>query len=189
MSTTLRSRPVTLPTEHFSVEEYHRWEGYESNEPRTELIRGFILLRLPVSSPQHTFYVQRLSEWVRAAIGPGRLVRPESSVTLADSEPQPDVAVVVGELRDYFYAHPTTAELAVEVCITSLQRDRQKLELYAEADVPKYWIVFPEERRIEVHTLPRAGRYTRTQTYGAGETVAGGTVPGLRVAVDELFRA
>ena len=109
-------------------------------------------------------------------------------MTLADSEPQPDIAVVVGELRDYFCAHPTTAELAIEVCITSLQRDRQKLELYAEANVPEYWIVFPEEQRIEVHTLPRAGRYTRTQTYGAGKTIVCGTVPGLRVVANELFR-
>lgn len=109
-------------------------------------------------------------------------------MTLTDSEPQPDLAVVTGELRDYFHAHPTTAELAVEVCVTSQQRDRQKLELYAEADVPEYWIVYPEEERIEVHTSPRAGRYTRAQVYRTGEKVVCGTVPGLRVVVDELFR-
>ena len=188
MATILQSRRASLPTGHFSVEEYHRWEGYDSNEPRTELIRGYILPRLPVSSPPHTFYVRRLTRWVQDAIGPGLLVRAECSLTLADSEPQPDLAVVEGEENDFFHVHPSTAKLAVEICITSRQRDRQKLELYAGANIPEYWIVFPEEKRIEVHAEPLADHYTRTQTYGAGETVACGTVPGFRVAIDEILR-
>lgn len=123
-----------------------------------------------------------------AAIGPGLLVRKEEDLTLADSQPQPDLAIVEGEEADFSRVHPTTAKFAVEVCISSQQRDRQKLELYAEAGIPEYWIIFPEEERVQVHTAPRDGRYTEVETYGPGETVVCGTVPGLRLAIDEFLR-
>ena len=187
MATTLRLPETPLPSGRFSAEEYHRWGETDDSDRRTELIRGFIVETV-VPSPPHVFYVRRMSRMAEAAVGPGLLVRKEESLTLIDSEPLPDLAVVEGEETDFFRAHPTTARLVVEVCISSQQRDRQKLELYAEADIPECWIIFPEEERIKVHTAPRDGRYTHVETYGAGETVVCGTVPGLRVALDELLR-
>lgn len=187
MATTLQPAPIALPTARFSVEEYHRWAWYGPEKPRTELIRGRIVV-CPVASPPHVFYVRRLNRMAEAAIGPGLLIRKEEDLTLADSEPRPDLAIVEGQEKDFFHVHPTTAKLAVEVCINSQQRDRQKLELYAEADIPEYWIILPEEERIEVHTAPGDGRYTHVKTYGAGEVVVCGTVPGLRVDVDGFLR-
>ncbi len=186
-ATTLRPARAPFPATRFSVEEYHRWGEADRSDRRTELIRGFIVERVP-PSPPHVFYVRRLSRTAEAAVGPGLLVRKEESLTLVDSEPMPDLAVVEGEETDFFHVHPATALLAVEVCISGQQRDRQKLELYAEADIPEYWIIFPEEQRINVHTAPRDGRHTHVKTFGAGETVVCGTVPGLRVVVDEFLR-
>lgn len=185
MATTLQASPP-LPTTRFSVEEYQRWGETDDSDRRTELIRGYIVAR-PVASPPHIFYLRRLNRMAEAAINPGLLVRKEEDLTLADSQPQPDLAIVEGEETDFFAVHPTTALLAVEVCISSQQRDRQKLELYAEADIPEYWIIFPEEEQIVVHTVPRNGHYTHVETYGAEETVVCGTVPGLRVELDKFL--
>ena len=44
-----------------------------------------------------------------------------------DSEPEPDVAVVEGEIADYRDAHPSAALLVVEVADDSLRRDRSRV--------------------------------------------------------------
>jgi Uma2 family endonuclease len=73
-----------------------------------------------------------------------------------DSEPEPDVAVVAGEYRDYVSGHPSTAPLVVEVADSSLGLDRRlKGGLYARAGLPEYWIANLVEGVLEVHREPR----------------------------------
>jgi Uma2 family endonuclease len=84
--------------------------------------------------------------------------RPGEDAPLAlddDSEPEPDLAMVPGEPRDYVPAHPSTAPLVVEVADSSLRLDRRlKAGLYARARIPDYWIVNLAERALEVHRDP-----------------------------------
>lgn len=57
-----------------------------------------------------------------------------------DSEPEPDLAVVVGTPTDYINEHPRTALLVVEVSDTTLPLDRdRKHTLYARTGIPEYW--------------------------------------------------
>ncbi len=42
------------------------------------------------------------------------------------NEPEPDIAVVKGNIKDFTDAHPKTAELIVEVSDTTLRYDRTK---------------------------------------------------------------
>ena len=73
-----------------------------------------------------------------------------------DSEPEPDVAVVAGEYRDYVSGHPSTAALVVEVADSSLGLDRRlKGGLYARAGLLEYWIANLVEGVLEVHREPR----------------------------------
>ena len=65
---------------------------------------------------------------------------------MEDSEPEPDLAIVRGERADFLTAHPTTAEVIIEVCVSSEAIDRLKLQLYAEAGVRECWLVLAEER-------------------------------------------
>jgi Uma2 family endonuclease len=83
-----------------------------------------------------------------------------------DSEPEPDVAVVVGEPLDYRDAHPTTAALIVEVLETTLSSDRtHKASLYASAGIADYWIVNLAHRQLEIHRRPIPDPH---QPYGFG---------------------
>jgi Uma2 family endonuclease len=74
-----------------------------------------------------------------------------------DSEPEPDLAVVVGTPRDYRAHHPTTAVLIMEVSDTTLAFDRrQKGSLYARAGILDYWILNLNRRMLEVYRSPIA---------------------------------
>ena len=93
------------------------------------------------------------------------MIRQEQPITCRNSEPEPDLAVVPGSDDDYFRAHPTTAELVIEVAISSSEIDAEKSAIYAEANVLEYWIVLPEERRVEVHTQPLGREYVAHRTF------------------------
>src|SRR5881296_3663502 len=122
--------------------EYERLVDRGVFEPgdRLELIDGLLLVSEPQSSPHYTAI--RLVERVLVrAFGEGWDVRAQAPIALDDaSEPEPDVAVVRGELRDYVEAHPADPVLVVEVALASLDSDRvHKSSLYARAGRPEYW--------------------------------------------------
>jgi Uma2 family endonuclease len=74
-----------------------------------------------------------------------------------ESEPEPDVAVVSGTIREYSGEHPARPVLAVEVSDSSLRLDRKrKGSLYARAGLADYWIVNLVERVLEIYREPVA---------------------------------
>lgn len=95
-----------------------------------------------------------------------------------DSEPEPDISVVRGTRAEVQSKHPTTALLVVEIAVTSVAMDREYASLYAEADIPEFWIVLAEAKQVEVRRQPANGSYSEQQTYGQGETPIYSGVPG-----------
>ena len=148
-------RDAVLP---IRVEQYHRL-GEEGIIPeQTELLRGVIVERM-VKSPLHTYIVQLFVRWLEAAVDVGHYVRKEEPLTLSDSEPEPDVAVVPGVPEDYRQSHPTSAEFVIEVAIATVALDREKADIYAAEGVSEYWIVVPDERMVETYREPTPNGY------------------------------
>ena len=116
----------------------------------------------------------------------GFSVRQDQPITLKDSEPEPDVSIVLGPESDYWDQHPTTAMLLIEVAITTPNLDREKAALYAEAGVQGYWIVLPRERKIEVHRQPQGEGFAEKETVTKG-SLACRSVPAVSFELDELF--
>lgn len=105
----------------------------------------------------------------------------ENPIAIAeDRAPLPDVVIVRGEPNDYALRgrHPEPADvgLVVEIAVTSVRIDTgAKLEAYARALLPGYWVVNLITRRIMVCSEPRVedglGIYGQVTTYGPGESV------------------
>src|SRR2546423_15646257 len=114
MSAILEIPEVRQRVSRLSVEEYHRLDEFNHNGRRTELIRGIVIEKMS-KSPLHCSIAKRLYDLIAARSGQGFVVRHEAPLTLADSEPEPDVSVVRGVEGDFVRVHPTTAELVVEV--------------------------------------------------------------------------
>lgn len=73
----------------------------------------------------------------------------------SDSEPEPDIAIMVGTPRDYRNEHPHTAELFVEVADSTLGYDRErKMKIYAQAGIPEYWILNLLDQQLEMYRQP-----------------------------------
>jgi hypothetical protein len=119
----------------------------------TELLYGLVYTKMS-KSPFHSFLLQFLHEALTRALPAGRLLRTEQPITCGDSEPEPDLAVVAGCKEDFRESHPQTAELVIEVSISSHDYDRSKLRAYAAAGVKECWLVLGLEAKIE--ELPSA---------------------------------
>ena len=169
-----------------SVAAYRSLGGAGLIPKNTELLYGFVYTKIS-KSPFHSFLVMRLLRLLRAQLYPEFLVRSEQPVTCGDSEPEPDVSVVRGTEREFLADHPHTAELVVEICITSHDYDRSKLPAYAAANVKECWFVLGPEQKIEVYRRPEAGRFTEQTVHEAGSTLTSAALPGVTLSLDALF--
>jgi Uma2 family endonuclease len=165
-----------------SVADYRRYtEGH-----RTELLRGIVIEKMS-GSPLHSFVADALREILAAQIGPDFVAFQERPLTASDSEPEPDVMVVRGARSDFRVAHPTTAELVIEVAVSSLEIDRVKAQIYAEAGVKEYWIVCPEQKQVEIYRLPGAQGYAERMVLTAPTALECVELPGVKVNFGALF--
>ena len=190
------SEPV-LRTRRWSRLEYDRLIalGIIQEDEHLELLAGELVLR-DRQSPQHAWAIRATDEALRNAVGPDRHVRALSPIALDDeSEPEPDLSVVPGTLRDYRDDHPSRPALLVEVADTSLAFDREhKASLYARARVPEYWIVNVVDRVLEVYresgpdtAAPYGWSYRETRTLHDAESFTPLVAPSARIFVADLL--
>ena len=167
-----------FPVWRFSVEEYRRLGeiGVLAEDDRVELLEGWIVPKMNLNPP-HSVGVQLVDDAIRKALPEAWCVRIQDAVSTSDSEPEPDVAVVRGAIRDYARRHPSPGDigLLVEVADTSLTRDRYKCRLYGGAGIGDYWIVNLVDRRVEVYADPTGSDpnpgYRRRNDYDPNDVV------------------
>ena len=160
-----------------------------------ELLGGDLVVAEPQSSPHYTA-IGLAEDALRRAFGSGWLVRTQGPIALDDeSEPEPDVAVAQGSVRDYSREHPTRPALVLEVALSSLALDRDyKGSLYARAQLPDYWIVNLADRVLEIYRQPVADasaafgwRYASAVVLGPQAAVTPLAAPGTVVSVTDLL--
>jgi len=169
-----------------SVKAYHALGDLGLIPEKTELLYGQVFQKMS-KSPFHSFLAMRLLRLLQARVPAGTLCRPEQPITCPDSEPEPDLAVVRGGEEDFWQAHPTTAELVVEVCVTSHDYDRSKLRAYASAGVKECWFVLGPEQQIEVHRQPVGDQFAERTVHGPGGRLTCGAVPEIALELKALF--
>ena len=126
-----------------------------------ELIEGDIIEMVP-EGPEHTYREETLADRLRNAVGRQACVRVAKPITLSDSEPEPDIAIAQGSHKTYAQRHPSAQNLllVVEISSSTLSNDlTRKRDLYARAEVPEYWVVDLQNRRLEVFRSPSKGVY------------------------------
>jgi Uma2 family endonuclease len=95
--------------------------------------------------------------------------------------------VIRGQEEDFWNDHPHTAELVIEVCVTSHDFDRYKLRAYASAGIKEVWLVLGPEKQIEVHRQPAGDQYAERAVHGPGGRVTCAAVLPLVLDLDALF--
>lgn len=153
--------PLTVPIQslrQFTVEEYHKLidEGFFAENEAFELLEGVVVNKM-TKKPDHWIACELLRSAIEALSVPGYFFHSQNPIITDNSEPEPDGALVRGQLRDFVHGHPDPSKLplVIEVADSSLFQDRTwKLRIYARARIPVYWIVNLIDRRVEVYSRP-----------------------------------
>jgi Uma2 family endonuclease len=152
-----------------SVEQYHQMirSGILSEDDPVELLQGWLITKMS-KNPPHSSATRFLSRELERLIPQGWYVDSQEPITTADSEPEPDIAILRGSEENYTQRHPRPEDvgLVAEVADSTLTNDRGiKLEVYAQAGILEYWIVNLGERQLEVYTNPDGKTYQNQAIY------------------------
>lgn len=148
-----RSAPASLQHQ-FTREEYFAMAdaGILAPDDSVELINGHVVEMSPENSPHRVAMMKASRAFTLALEGKNYALQSQSTLPVDEvNVPEPDLAVLRGAPDDVLDREPAVV-LVVEVADTSLDQDRTvKQALYAQNDIPEYWIVNLRERTVEVY--------------------------------------
>jgi Uma2 family endonuclease len=177
-------RPIT-------VWEYHQMAeaGILQPQERVELMRGQ-LIKMAVKGTAHSSATTRTGQVLNRILGEQVTIRLQEPIQLNDySEPEPDIAIVQVDPWDYANHHPTAEEVywVIEVASSSLKQDCEiKAQLYAEAEIPEYWVLDVIERVLHVFRGPTPTGY-QSQVRLAEDAIVATLEFGVKIAVREML--
>jgi Uma2 family endonuclease len=166
------------------LEVYHGIAEHGLLTPRDKvvLLDGLLVNKMTKGGP-HVVATNLVWDALRGLVPDGWFVTKEDPVALPGaplglaSEPEPDLSVVRGGIRDYAARHPGPGDVAlvVEVADSSIREDRKSLAVYARAGIPSVWLVNLPDGTVEVHTNPTTGtepaKYNEMNAYGSSGRV------------------
>lgn len=186
-----RSGGVSVTLDRWTLDDYHRMvaSGVLDDRP-VELLWGEIVEVSPERAT-HAYLITETVKYLISTVGDRAVVRPDRPITLRgrDSEPEPDIAVVRPLGREYLNRHPYPEDIfwLIEFSDSSLEKDmEEKRRLYAQVQVPEYWVVDLQQSRLVVFRSPDGSDYGEIVTTTDGELVAL-AFPDLRFSVRRLL--
>ncbi|QDU63933.1 hypothetical protein Pan216_48140 [Planctomycetes bacterium Pan216] len=197
MSTTIDiSTTATEPeVRRWTREEYHQMAdlGLFENQ-RVQLIDG-VILRMSPHGARHAAAIRLAVYTLEEVFGRGSVTTQLPIALAEDCEPEPDVAVIPGTIREYTSKLPTTAHFVLEASASTLAYDRrEKAGLYARAGIPDYWVLNLLDNKLEIHREPIADadhpfghRYAKTTILEKKDLVAPLAAPETPIAVKDLL--
>jgi Uma2 family endonuclease len=166
--------PASEPLWRLTVTQYHQMiaAGILTSDDPVELLDGWLVQKM-AKNPPHRVTTRFIREALESIIPDGWYVETQEPITLIESEPEPDVAIIRGDTRDYLDRHPGASEvvLVIEVADSTIERDRKlKQQIYARAGIPTYWIVNLVSYQLEIYTEPTPEGYRSQVILSQGST-------------------
>lgn len=173
----------------WTVTDYHHMiEAGILAARRVELLGGDIVEVSP-EQPIHYNLAKRGAKYLEELLLTKADVRFYGPITLSNSEPEPDIAIVKLPSSAYDERHPYPKDIfwLVEVAKMSLNTDLTlKKALYAQAGIAEYWVMNLKEKQLIVFRQPQGDNYLSKQTLERG-VIALLAFPDVEVSVERLL--
>jgi Uma2 family endonuclease len=169
----------------WSVSDYHLMiqRGILNNR-HVELIAGEIIEVSP-ESPLHRFTNDSIAEYLRELLKGKAKLFESHPITLDNSEPEPDLAIVRLSSDRYVDRHPYSEDIywLIEISNTTLDYDlNDKKRIYASAGINEYWVVDIKQTELIVFSEVSGNDY-QTKTTLSNGTVTPLAFPDLKINV------
>ena len=180
---------ANLALAKWSVVDYHRMIAAGILiDRRVELLNGDILEMSP-EGPLHKDSGEGLANFLRQRLKDKAWVREVGPITLENSEPEPDIAVVFAPRSRYRDHHPYADEIfwLIEISDSTLSKDlTEKKHIYAQAGIAEYWVVAIKHREIYVFRQPINSDYQYQEKFSTG-TLSAAAFPDIVISLDALW--
>jgi Uma2 family endonuclease len=178
-----------ITTFKWLIEDWHRLvdSGVLENK-QVELLEGEIIQVSP-ESPMHSSTNYSVAKYLRSTLQNQVVIREAHPITLDNSEPEPDIAIVAAPYTTYFARHPYPQDiyLLIEISNKTLKIDlEQKSKIYARNGIPEYWVIDLINHKVWVHTQPEQDMYIQITEYSSGIIIPS-TFPDLKIPVEQLI--
>jgi Uma2 family endonuclease len=177
----------------FTVEEYHRMAetGILKADEHVELIHGVVHAMSPKNRAHVVATTKLYQQLVKYLAGRSAVFKEDPwKLVELDSEPEPDIVAASSPHLEVYDTAGFEPLLVIEVAESSLRFDlNAKAALYAEAEVPEYWVVNLVDRELVVFWSPFEGAYRQRAIYRNGDRVSPRAWSDVAIDVSELFPA
>ena len=182
-------KAVMVTSIKWSVADYHLMiKSGVLNNRSVELIAGEIIEVSP-ESPLHRYTNDSVADYLRKVLGGKAKVFESHPVTLSNSEPEPDIAIVTLPSERYLNHHPYPEDIywLIEISNTTLDYDlNQKKSVYAAAGINEYWVVDLQNKELVVFREASNNDYKTKATLNSG-TVTPLAFPELKISISTFF--
>ena len=180
---------MTLSTYKWSIEEWHELveSGFLEGKP-VEFLEGEIITVSP-EGVEHSYSNQLIADFLRELLKGKAYIRDSHPITLDNSEPEPDIAIVKLPSTIYLKHHPYPQDIywLIEISNRTLKTDlNQKRITYARNGIPEYWVIDLVNKKLIVHTQVQNNNYTQVNEYTKG-TISPLAFPNVAIALDKLL--
>lgn len=105
-----------------------------------------------------------------------------------DTIVQPDICVICDVSKIKKHGCVGSPELVIEILSPGNSRKemRDKYDIYEQAGVKEYWVVFPSEQVLQIYEL-KGGTYFSQKPYTRGDKVSSTVLVGLELDLDDVF--
>jgi Uma2 family endonuclease len=173
----------------WSVAEYHQMIDTGLLEGKlVELLEGEIIEVSP-EGPLHTSTNYSVAEYLRELLRGKAVIREAHPITLDNSEPEPDIAIVVSPYTNYLTRHPYPQDIywLIEVAERTLKKDlEEKTITYARNGILEYWVIDLPHKKLWVFKEPQQNKYQNCTEFTTG-IINPVTFPDLDIKVNKLL--
>lgn len=180
---------MTLTTYKWSIEEWHDLvaSGVLAGK-RVELLEGEIITMSPEGIP-HRNTNHKVVKYLRKLLDGLAEVYESHPITLDNSEPEPDIAIVClpESIYDNHHPYPEDIHWLIEISNETLTKDlKQKTITYARNGILEYWVIDLKNNKLVVHTQPQNNSYLQTSEHQTG-TISPLAFPQIAIALNQLL--
>ena len=158
------------------------------DDKSVELLDGDIVDMAPEGF-KHSGSNRNIADYLRELFREKALISETHPVRMANSEPQPDIAVVKLPRETYLQRHPEAVDvyLLIEISDRTLAKDLgEKAVIYAQNKIPEYWVVDLQHNQVVIHLTPTDEGYKEVKTVETG-TIELVALDDAVVEVDKLL--
>ncbi len=180
---------MTVTTYKWSLAEWHELveSGLLEGKP-VEFLEGEIINMSPEGVP-HRHTNHKVVKYLRKLLDGKAEIYESHPITLDNSEPEPDIAIVrlPETIYDTHHPYPEDIYWLVEISKQTLKFDlEQKATIYARNDIAEYWVIDLVNNKLLVHTQPSNDSYNRIQELTTG-TITPQAFADVAIALDQLL--